>query len=55
MSYGEETANSWQTLPDEFEATTYRSLQPDLAHMSDAELLDHYDNFGRNEGRIANG
>ncbi len=45
----------WQTLPDEVEPEIYRSLHPDLAHMSDAELLDHYENFGHNEGRRANG
>lgn len=44
----------WQNFPDEFEATTYRSLNPDLAHMSDADLLDHYENCGREEGRAAN-
>jgi SAM-dependent methyltransferase len=45
----------WQTLPDEFEAKTYRSLHLDLDQLADAELLDHYENFGRNEGRTANG
>src|SRR5438045_9076186 len=42
-------------LPGEFEAAAYRSLQLNIAQMSDAWLLDHYDNFGRNEGRTANG
>jgi SAM-dependent methyltransferase len=45
----------WRTAPDEFEAKTYRSLHPDLAQMSDAELRDHYENCGREEGRTANG
>jgi SAM-dependent methyltransferase len=44
----------WQMLPNEFEAKTYRSLHPDLAHMTDAELLEHYENSGRKEGRTAN-
>jgi len=45
----------WQTLPDEIDATTYRSLHPDLGHMPDTELLDHYAKHGRKEGRTANG
>jgi hypothetical protein len=46
--------NFWQTLPFEFETETYRSLHPDLAHLSEAQLLDHYENWGREEGRAAN-
>jgi SAM-dependent methyltransferase len=44
----------WQTLPNEFDAQTYRSLYPDLVHMTDPELLAHYKEFGRKEGRTAN-
>jgi SAM-dependent methyltransferase len=46
--------NFWQTLPDEFDAKAYRSLYQDLVQMTDAELLTHYENYGRREGRIAN-
>ena len=28
----------WQTLPQEFEAKTYRSLYPDLDRLTDAEI-----------------
>jgi SAM-dependent methyltransferase len=44
----------WRSLPLEFEPTAYRALNSDLAHMTDAELLDHYQNYGRKEGRTAN-
>jgi SAM-dependent methyltransferase len=47
--------NFWLTLPYEFEANTYRSLHVELVHLGDEELLDHYKNFGREEGRTANG
>jgi 2-polyprenyl-3-methyl-5-hydroxy-6-metoxy-1,4-benzoquinol methylase len=46
--------NFWQTLPDEFEAEAYRSLHPDLTHMTDVQLLHHYKTYGREEGRTAN-
>jgi SAM-dependent methyltransferase len=45
----------WQTLPQAFDETMYRSLHLDLAHMTEAELLAHYETFGRKEGRTANG
>jgi len=44
----------WQSLPAEVEVEIYRSLYTDLAHMSDDELLGHYDNIGREEGRTGN-
>jgi hypothetical protein len=44
----------WQALPDEVEAETYRSLNPDLAHMTDGEVLAHYKTYGREEGRTSN-
>jgi SAM-dependent methyltransferase len=44
----------WQTLPDEVEAETYRSLNPDLADMTDDEVLVHYKTYGREEGRTSN-
>jgi SAM-dependent methyltransferase len=44
----------WQTLPDEFEATTYQALYPDLAHLNASDLLTHYRTFGAKEGRTAN-
>lgn len=46
--------NFWKTLPEEFDAATYRSLYPDLGHMTDAELQAHYQSFGAKEGRAAN-
>jgi SAM-dependent methyltransferase len=44
----------WQALPLEVEAETYRSLNPDLADMSDGEVLAHYNTYGREEGRTSN-
>ena len=44
----------WQSLPCEFEAETYRSLNVDLASMSDDDMLAHYKNYGRTEGRTSN-
>lgn len=37
----------------EFDPTFYREVHPDLRHFSDAELLEHYQNYGRAEGRAA--
>src|SRR4051794_10211283 len=44
----------WQALPGEVEAEIYRSLHPDLAHMSNEEALIHYEVYGRGEGRVSN-
>jgi SAM-dependent methyltransferase len=44
----------WRALPHEFEAGTYRSLNPDLACMPDDDILAHYENYGREEGRTSN-
>jgi 2-polyprenyl-3-methyl-5-hydroxy-6-metoxy-1,4-benzoquinol methylase len=44
----------WQALPYEFDARIYQSLYADLAGLTDPELLGHYENFGRKEGRTAN-
>ncbi len=41
-------------FPEEFEAEIYRNLHPDLQYMNFYQLQSHYENFGRNEGRIAN-
>jgi len=30
----------------------YRQFNTDLAHFSDVELKNHYNTFGKNEGRI---
>lgn len=46
--------NFWQSLPLEVEVESYRSLYPDLAHLSDGELLSHFDTYGRVEGRTGN-
>lgn len=40
-------------LPAAFDAATYRSHNPDLAHLSDAEARAHYDAEGRAGGRVA--
>jgi len=40
-------------LPPEFDAYVYRGLHPDLASMSNEELVAHYDRHGRAEGRRA--
>ena len=44
----------WLTLPNEYKSVAYRSQNPDLASMTDAQLLDHFERFGRTEGRTAN-
>ena len=44
----------WRALPEEFDATTYQSIHPDLAGLADAELKTHYETFGINEGRASN-
>lgn len=44
----------WQSLPAEVEVEIYRCVYPDLAHMSEIELLAHFENFGRLEGRLGN-
>lgn len=38
-------------LPREFDAELYRSLNADLSRFSAKELRDHYEHFGRSEGR----
>ena len=40
-----------QALPREFDVALYRSLYRDLTRFSDEELRDHYERFGRVEGR----
>ena len=44
----------WQALPEEVEVETYRSLHPDLAHLSNEEARIHYETYGRSEGRVSN-
>jgi SAM-dependent methyltransferase len=44
----------WRELPKECEPVIYRQLYGDLAHLTDAELLVHYQTYGRREGRTAN-
>lgn len=46
--------NFWRALPDEVEAESYRYLNPDLALLTDIEILAHYKTFGREEGRTSN-
>lgn len=40
-------------LPSEFDAGLYRARYADLQQMSDAELADHFDTYGSDEGRCA--
>lgn len=37
----------------EFDPAFYREIHQDLRHFSDAELFEHYQNYGRAEGRAA--
>ena len=39
--------------PLDFDATTYRSLYPDLAHLDDRLIRAHYERHGKAEGRRA--
>ena len=39
--------------PLDFDATTYRSLHPDLAHLDDQLIQAHYERHGKAEGRRA--
>jgi len=41
-------------LAPEFEALAYENANQDLQGMSDAQLREHYESFGRAEGRVAN-
>ena len=41
-------------LPPAFDCAAYRAANPDLADLSDDELVAHYRDFGEAEGRIAN-
>src|SRR5690349_16434152 len=42
-------------LEPEFEPGIYRRLHSDLTGLNDTELREHYDAYGREEGRAANG
>ena len=39
--------------PLDFDATTYRSLYPDLTHLNDRLIQAHYERYGKEEGRRA--
>lgn len=41
-------------LPAEFDLNIYRSMNSDLAGLSDVALIDHYRDYGRDEGRVCN-
>lgn len=49
-----DTGSDTDPLPATFEAPTYRSLWPDLAALDDKALRLHYEQFGADEGRLAN-
>lgn len=40
------------TIPTDFDASIYKSIQSDLSHMSDKEAHDHFINCGMSEGRL---
>lgn len=40
-------------LPAEVDAVFYRNTNPDLNGLSDAQLVQHYEVFGKKEGRVA--
>jgi len=40
-------------LPLSFDIAYYREIYPDLGGMSDLQLVEHYENHGRLEGRVA--
>jgi SAM-dependent methyltransferase len=40
-------------LPPEFDPHVYRSRHRDLKRFDDAALIDHYERYGRREGRLA--
>ena len=41
-------------FPEQFEVHEYRSANPDLSELADAELSNHYQKFGVSEGRVSN-
>ncbi|SEK98713.1 class I SAM-dependent methyltransferase [Nitrosovibrio tenuis] len=41
--------------PPELDCHIYRRLHEDLAHMGDNQLLEHYNRYGKPEGRVSNG
>ncbi|WP_120995082.1 hypothetical protein [Stutzerimonas urumqiensis] len=42
-----------EQFPPSWCPKTYRRLHADLTQMDDAELAQHYERFGKNEGRLA--
>jgi len=40
-------------FPPEFDGAFYRKRHRDLRHLSDEQLVDHYEKCGRSEGRLA--
>jgi SAM-dependent methyltransferase len=42
-----------EDLPAAFEPDFYKSLYPDLSHMNTQQLRNHFEYYGRREGRIA--
>ncbi len=54
LALATDTGGDADLLPATFEAPTYRSLWPDLATLDDEALRLHYEQFGADEGRLAN-
>lgn len=44
--------NEFKSFPPEFDAKIYRNRYADLSHFSKKKLIDHYNAYGKNEGRI---
>lgn len=42
----------FEHIPSDFNAETYKRLNPDLQHMNENELKSHYENYGINENRV---
>lgn len=41
-------------IPPELDCGVYRQLHSDLAHMTDSQLHEHYNRYGKSEGRVSN-
>jgi hypothetical protein len=39
-------------FPESFNNKIYRKLHDDLQNIKDDDLIDHYNNIGKNEGRV---
>ena len=52
ISYGIHQKYKYNELvPDEFDQNVYRTIYPDISHFNIYDMISHYIEFGRNEGR----